>query len=78
MLIGYPLILFVYLKDLEFKGYGIFRKSGIRDIKHYFGILKIWGYGVFQGHRLDTGLYYIPVYKITNVAEYVTWPWKVI
>ena len=47
MLIGYPLILlFIYLKDLEFKGYGIFRKFGIRDIKHYFVILKnmgIWG-----------------------------------
>ena len=46
MLIGYPLTLFIYLKDLEFKGYRIFGKFGIWDIKHYFGILKnmgIWG-----------------------------------
>ena len=33
-------IIIIYLKDLEFKGYGIFRKYGIWDIKHYFGILK--------------------------------------
>ena len=48
MLIGYPLILFIYLKDLEFKGYGIFRKFGIRDIKHYFGILKYGDMGYFK------------------------------
>ena len=34
---------FIYLKALEFKGYEIFRKFVIWDIKHYFGILKKMG-----------------------------------